>query len=135
MSGGYFNYLDSQLKSEIFGWTNRYSNVFEDKQISALVWDILDLIHEFDWYKSGDNGKDTYLKAKNDFKKKYYKPRLKFISNIINQLFRFFPSQTRVSDRFSITTFTDFLTSVFNITFNHKTFHKILNSLIMTTRI
>ena len=71
MSGGYFNYLDSQLKSEIFGWADRYSNVFEDKQISALVWDILDLIHEFDWYKSGDNGKDTYLKAKNDFKKKW----------------------------------------------------------------
>lgn len=71
MSGGYFNYLDSQLKSEIFGWTNQYNNVFEDKQISALVWDVLDLIHEFDWYKSGDNGKDTYLKAKNDFKKKW----------------------------------------------------------------
>ena len=71
MSGGYFNYLDSQLKSEIFGWADRYSNVFEDKQISALVWDILDLIHEFDWYKSGDNGRDTYLQAKNDFKKKW----------------------------------------------------------------
>ena len=71
MSGGHFNYLDSQLKSEIFGWTNRYSNVFEDKQISALVWDVLDLIHEFDWYKSGDNGRDTYLEAKSDFKKKF----------------------------------------------------------------
>ena len=71
MSGGYFNYLDSQLKSEIFGWTNRYNNVFEDKQISALVWDVLDLIHEFDWYKSGDNCRDTYLTAKNDFKKKW----------------------------------------------------------------
>ena len=71
MSGGYFNYLDSQLKSEIFAWTDRYNNVFEDKQISALVWDVLDLIHEFDWYKSGDNSRDTYLKAKSDFKKKW----------------------------------------------------------------
>ena len=71
MSGGHFNYLDSQLKSEIFGWTNQYRNVFEDKQISALVWDVLDLIHEFDWYKSGDNCRDTYLKAKRDFKKKW----------------------------------------------------------------
>ena len=71
MSGGYFNYLDGQLKSEIFGWTDRYNNVFEDKQISALVWDVLDLIHEFDWYKSGDNCRDTYLKAKRDFKKKW----------------------------------------------------------------
>lgn len=42
MSGGRFNYLDSQLKHEIFGWTDKPSNVFEDREISELVWDILD---------------------------------------------------------------------------------------------
>ena len=49
MSGGHFEYLDSRLKEEIFGWTDKPENVFEDREISELVFDVLDLIHEFDW--------------------------------------------------------------------------------------
>ena len=30
MSGGRFDYVDSRLKDEIFGWTDNPSNVFED---------------------------------------------------------------------------------------------------------
>lgn len=75
MSGGRFNYTDSCLKSEIYGWTDRPSNVFEDREISELVWDVLDLIHDYDWYASGDTGKETYLKAKSEFKKKWFSNR------------------------------------------------------------
>ena len=71
MSGGHFNYLDSQLKNEIFGWVDRPTNVFEDLEISELVWDVLNLIHDYDWYESGDTCKETYLKAKAEFKKKW----------------------------------------------------------------
>ena len=71
MSGGHFEYLDSRLKEEIFGWTDKPGNVFEDREISELVFDVLDLIHEFDWYYSGDKGKETYLEAKAKFKKKW----------------------------------------------------------------
>jgi len=71
MSGGHFNYVDSHLKSEIFGWGNKPSNVFEDVEISELVFDVLDLIHAFDWYMSGDTRRETYLKAKTEFKKKW----------------------------------------------------------------
>ena len=72
MSGGRFEYADSRLKSEIFGWADEPRNVFEDREISELVWDVLDLIHEYDWYASGDTGKDTYLKAKAEFKRKWF---------------------------------------------------------------
>ena len=75
MSGGRFDYKDSSLKGEIYGWTDKPSNVFEDREISELVWDILDLIHDFDWYASGDTCKETYLKAKSDFKKKWFSNR------------------------------------------------------------
>ena len=77
MSGGYFDYQDGRLKSEIFGWCDDDSirNVFEDREISELVLDILNLIHDFDWYKSGDTCKDTYLKKKADFKKKWLSNR------------------------------------------------------------
>lgn len=75
MSGGHFDYLDSRLKDEIFGWTDKPENVFEDREISELVFDVLDLIHEFDWYYSGDTGKEEYLEAKAKFKKKWFSNR------------------------------------------------------------
>ena len=73
MSGGRFDYIDSRCKGEIFGFADEPRNVFEDREISELVWDVFDLIHEFDWYVSGDTGKDTYLKAKAEFKRKWLK--------------------------------------------------------------
>jgi len=72
MSGGHFEYLDSQLKSEIFGWDDRPRNAFEDREISELVWDVLNLIHDYDWYRSGDTCKETWLKKKAEFKKKWF---------------------------------------------------------------
>lgn len=84
MSGGHFNYVDSHLKSEIFGWDNKPSNVFEDVEISELVFDVLDLIHAFDWYKSGDTCRETYLKAKADFKKKWMGNRGVWVRRIVD---------------------------------------------------
>ena len=84
MSGGHFCYKDCALKGEIFGWSDTPSNVFEDREISELVWDVLDLIHEYDWYASGDTGKDTYLKAKTDFKKKWFSNRGVRIRQIVD---------------------------------------------------
>ena len=75
MSGGRFDYVDSRLKDEIFGWTDKPSNVFEDREISELVWDVLDLIHDFDWYASGDTCKETYLKKKAELKHKWFSNR------------------------------------------------------------
>jgi hypothetical protein len=78
MSGGIFNYMDSTLKNEIFDWCydkERIPNVFEDREISELVWDVFELIHDYDWYASGDTGKETYLKKKVAFKKKWFSNR------------------------------------------------------------
>lgn len=75
MSGGRFDYMDSTLKNEIFGWTDRPTNVFEDREISELIWDVFDLIHSYDWYASGDTRKETYLKDKAEFKKKWFSNR------------------------------------------------------------
>lgn len=85
MSGGRFEYADSRLKSEIFGWTDTPRNVFEDMEISELVWDVLDLIHDYDWYASGDTGKETYLKAKAKFKKKWFDNRGVRVRRIVDE--------------------------------------------------
>ena len=71
MSGGKFNYVDSRLKDEIFGWADEPRIVFEDREISELVLDVLNLIHDYDRYASGDTCKETYLKSKAEFKKKW----------------------------------------------------------------
>ena len=71
MSGGRFNYIDSQLKSEIFGWADKPRNVFEDKEISQLIWDVFELIHAYDWYDSGDTSEKNYLEEKKKFKDKW----------------------------------------------------------------
>ena len=85
MSGGHFNYVDGSLKSEIFGWTDTPHNVFEDREISLLVWDVLNLIHDYDWYKSGDTCEKTYLRTKDIFKKKWFDNRGVRIRSIVDE--------------------------------------------------
>ena len=79
MSGGRFDYLDLSLKNEIFGWSDKYHNVLEDVELSELVWDVLDLLHDYDWYISGDTEENTWLKAKSEFKKKWFEVERKDI--------------------------------------------------------
>lgn len=88
MSGGRFDYKDSALRTEIFGWGDKFTNVFEDREISELVWDVLDLIHDFDWYKSGDTCEETWLKKKKEFKQKWFDTlRKDRIKSIVNKAF------------------------------------------------
>lgn len=75
MSGGLFTYHDCELKNEIFGCTRdggKIPNVFEDREISEMVYDVLNLIHHYDWYHSGDTSEYAYLEAKNAFKDKWF---------------------------------------------------------------
>lgn len=90
MSGGRFNYLQQRLGDEIFD--NAYvtygldkkehtksircvrkQNPLEDKVISEIAYDVLCLIHSYDWYASGDNCEDIYRKDVAFFKKKWLK--------------------------------------------------------------
>ena len=79
MSGGRFDYLDLSLKNAIFGWSDKCDNILEDVELSELVWDVLDLLHDYDWYISGDTEEDTWLKAKSEFKKKWFEAERKDI--------------------------------------------------------
>lgn len=86
MSGGRFDYADSRLKSEIFGYfAEKPGNVFEDREISELVWDVLDLIHAYDWYASGDTCKKTYLEKKTAFKMKWLSNRGVRVRRIVDE--------------------------------------------------
>lgn len=85
MSGGHFNYADGNLKSEMFGWVDNPYDVMEDEEISELVWDLLDLIHEYDYYVSGDTLREKYIEAKKEFKKKWFGNRKVRLEKIIDR--------------------------------------------------
>lgn len=86
MSGGHFDYIDQRAKNEIFGYFGEEKeNVFEDREISELVWDVFQLIHDFDWYKSGDTCKETYLEKKAVFKKKWLGKHPERVKQIIDE--------------------------------------------------
>lgn len=72
MSGGFFEYKDRTAVNTIFDYGD-CANVFEDQEISELVWDVFQLIRDFDWYKSGDTCEEKYIEKKSAFKKKWFK--------------------------------------------------------------
>ena len=79
MSGGRFNYSDSSLMSDMFpgSWSSENKrlirdNPYEDQEISELMYDLLQLTHDLDWYLSCDTSEPTYLEAKRKFKEKWF---------------------------------------------------------------
>ena len=72
MSGGLWGYTDDRAKSEVFEYAGKPWNALGDREISELVWDVFELLHAFDWYRSGDTCEETYLEKKAAFKKKWF---------------------------------------------------------------
>lgn len=96
MSGGRFNYYDSSLMTELFpcSWSSENKrllreNPYEDQEISELMYDLLQLTHDLDWYLSCDTSEPTYLEAKRKFKEKWFGKggRKKVLTELINQVF------------------------------------------------
>ena len=85
MSGGHFNYVNNTLKSEMFGWVDEPHNVLEDRELSELTWDLLEVIHIYDYYRCDDTSKETYLKAKEEFKKKWFSNRGVRVRKIVDE--------------------------------------------------
>lgn len=87
MSGGYFSYTDQELCNNIFGIDPSlaggptyksgiklaiFRDPMEDREISELVYDVICLLHEFDYYQEYDTSRESYLAAKKRFKKKWF---------------------------------------------------------------
>lgn len=97
MSGGHFDYKDSSLQKEIFNWGTETTeqamrlNPLEDKEISGLTFDLLQLLHTYDWSKSGDTSMSIYHEEVKKFKDKWLnseaKDRIRYvIDNSIKDL-------------------------------------------------
>ena len=66
MSGGYFDYADSKL----YQWS---AQVRRDGNplLADLLHDIADLLHEYDWWQSGDSSRESWLKAWKHWQEKW----------------------------------------------------------------
>lgn len=86
MSGGHWEYTNDGLARMIFGWTVDVNygekgfsqskiaariDPLEDREMSEMLWDMLCVLHSFDWYKSDDTSEDTYREDVKRFKEKW----------------------------------------------------------------
>lgn len=86
MSGGHWGYLNDNLANVIFNWRlcpdygkDGFSqakqaarmNPLEDNELSELLWDMLCLLHSYDWYVRGDTSEERYLEDAKYFKNKW----------------------------------------------------------------
>lgn len=65
MSGGSFDYVYYRIREA--------GDMTKDKEIRDLLYDLADLLHDEEWYESGDYRKNQYLESLARFKKKWFK--------------------------------------------------------------
>jgi len=65
MSGGSYNYICNTLEDECSG--NMY-----DAEMEELITDLCHVLHELEWWQSGDCGEERYRDSLWKFKKKWF---------------------------------------------------------------
>lgn len=65
MSGGSYNYMYSQIENE-------YSGRMYDVELDDMMSDLVRLLHDLEWWKSGDYGEEDYRETVTSFKKKWF---------------------------------------------------------------
>ena len=88
MSGGSLDYYPRRLSEDLFGWhmnldygedgwkqaeQARRINPLGNHEISEMCWDMLCLLHSYEWHSSGDTCEAQYLEDLDHFKEKWLK--------------------------------------------------------------
>lgn len=66
MSGGSYNYIYNRLLSECEG-------EMHDAEMDDLIKDLCEVLHDLEWWQSGDYSEDQYRETVSEFKKKWLK--------------------------------------------------------------
>ena len=99
MSGGYMDYVYARVAEA--------AAYVKDKEVHDLLMDLSELLHDLEWYESGDYGRDTYLRSLAEFKKKWFKDdrseRLKsyideFLKDVKEELYNLIGNAPEKSD-------------------------------------
>lgn len=65
MSGGSYNYIYSELREACSG-------AMYDAEMDDLIEDLCKVLHDLEWWQSGDTGEESYRKSLAEFKKKWF---------------------------------------------------------------
>ena len=66
MSGGSYNYICYTLEEECKG-------AMYDAEMNDLIADLCEVLHDLEWWQSGDTSEKTYRKTLTAFKNKWFK--------------------------------------------------------------
>ena len=66
MSGGSYSYIYSTLSMEC-------ENRMYDAEMNDLIRDLCDVLHDLEWWQSGDSSEDRYRNTLTKFKAKWFK--------------------------------------------------------------
>ena len=66
MSGGSYSYIYSTLLSECDG-------AMYDAEMNDMIRDLADVLHDLEWWQSGDSSEDKYRTTLASFKAKWFK--------------------------------------------------------------
>lgn len=66
MSGGSYNYIYSRLQDEC-------ENRMYDAEMNDLIKDLCVVLHDLEWWQSGDTCEETYVESLQKFKQKWFK--------------------------------------------------------------
>jgi hypothetical protein len=64
LSGGSYDYIYRRLENECTGR-------MEDKELNALIDDLVPLLKSLEWWKSGDSSEEGYRQIVKEFKTKW----------------------------------------------------------------
>ena len=65
MSGGHFDYLYYRIE-------DTYKGEMQDGELNEMLVDFCKLLHDLEWWQSGDYGEETYRKSVKTFKTKWF---------------------------------------------------------------
>ena len=77
MSGGSLDY--------IFYKVEEIAPKIPDRELSEMTKDFAELLHDLEWYDSGDTGYDDWNRARDKFKNKWFGNRNKNLKDIIQK--------------------------------------------------
>jgi len=67
MSGGSYNYEYQRIREEyVYNIPDKYA------QLNEMLKDLCDLLHDLEWWKSGDTSQGNFEKSYNEFCKRWF---------------------------------------------------------------
>ena len=80
MSGGSYNYTYQQVH-------DTYVDAMYDKQLNDMIKDLVEVLHDLEWWQSADIGEEDYRQTVTRFKRKWFQRSKTDIQKLVEHEF------------------------------------------------